>query len=175
MQANDDSHVFNLPTPPRKSSLGSKLLWEYDVPQISIPGVEELQMPVMPRLESTLANSLQSVRQGKRSCNIFAVDNIVCHFPACYSRTLQKCQRMEVSMKGSPEFPTWSWMDRPRSSIWGHLVSGRPWKNSAHQRCQTSVPSPRTSVKCVKIIFNPVIATSVVVDHVFVLYFAASA
>lgn len=69
VQAND-SHVFNLPTPPRKGSLDFKLPWEYDVPQISIPGVEEQQMPVMPRLESALAKSLQSVRHNKNTATL---------------------------------------------------------------------------------------------------------
>ncbi|XP_071337795.1 SKA complex subunit 3 [Trachinotus anak] len=60
MQADDDSHTFNLPTPTHNGAAGSKRTWEYNVPEISIMGVEDKQMPEMPNLESVLGNSLQS-------------------------------------------------------------------------------------------------------------------
>ncbi|XP_049905162.1 spindle and kinetochore-associated protein 3 [Epinephelus moara] len=59
MQADDDNHTFELPTP-RNGATGSKRTWEYDVPDISIMGVEDKQMPEMPNLESVLGNSLQN-------------------------------------------------------------------------------------------------------------------
>lgn len=62
MQADDDGHTFELPTPPRNGATGSKRTWEYNVPEISIVGVEDKQIPEMPNLESVLGNSLQSVR-----------------------------------------------------------------------------------------------------------------
>lgn len=61
-QANDDGHDFDLLTPPRKGSFDSKHIWECNIPQISILGVGEQQIPVMPHFESALANSLRSVR-----------------------------------------------------------------------------------------------------------------
>lgn len=59
MQADDDSHHFQLSTCNTANS--SKRMWEYDVPELSIIGVEDKQMPEMPNLESVLGNSLQSV------------------------------------------------------------------------------------------------------------------
>ncbi|XP_070694499.1 SKA complex subunit 3 [Pempheris klunzingeri] len=56
----DDSHTFELPTPPRNGAAGTKRTWEYNVPEISIGGMEVRQMPEMPNLESVLGNSLQS-------------------------------------------------------------------------------------------------------------------
>ncbi|XP_067460431.1 spindle and kinetochore-associated protein 3 isoform X1 [Thunnus thynnus] len=58
MQADDDSHTFELPT--HHAATGSKRKWEYDVPEISIIGVEDKQTLEMPNLESVLGNSLQS-------------------------------------------------------------------------------------------------------------------
>uniref|UniRef100_A0A8C4EST8 Spindle and kinetochore associated complex subunit 3 n=1 Tax=Dicentrarchus labrax TaxID=13489 RepID=A0A8C4EST8_DICLA len=55
-----DSHTFQLPTSPHNGATGSKRAWEYDVPEISILGVEDKQIPEMPNLESVLGNSLQS-------------------------------------------------------------------------------------------------------------------
>ncbi|XP_044073316.1 spindle and kinetochore-associated protein 3 isoform X2 [Siniperca chuatsi] len=57
MQADDDSHTFELPTPPCNGATGSKRTWECDVPEMD---VEDKQMPEMPNLESVLGNSLQS-------------------------------------------------------------------------------------------------------------------
>lgn len=62
MQTNDDSHIFELPTP-QSGSNGSKRVWECNEPEISILGVEDKQMPDMPNLESVFANSLRSVRK----------------------------------------------------------------------------------------------------------------
>lgn len=76
--------------PAGKGSLDSKLLWEYDVPQVSIPSVEEQQMPVMPHLESALANSLQRVRQNTRCCNDAVVDDIVCAISLSLTTDLYK-------------------------------------------------------------------------------------
>lgn len=61
MQADDDSHTFELPTPPRTGATASKRTWEYSVPEISIESMEDKQMPAMPNLESDLGNSLQNV------------------------------------------------------------------------------------------------------------------
>lgn len=63
MQADDDSHIFELPTPPRNGSTSSKHIREHSAPEISILGVEDKQMPEMPNLESVWANSLQNVRK----------------------------------------------------------------------------------------------------------------
>ncbi|XP_018559805.1 LOW QUALITY PROTEIN: spindle and kinetochore-associated protein 3 [Lates calcarifer] len=60
MQADDDGHTFMLPTPTHNGATGSKRAWEYDVPEISIMGLEDKQMPEMPNLESVLGKSLQS-------------------------------------------------------------------------------------------------------------------
>nr|XP_046260297.1 spindle and kinetochore-associated protein 3 isoform X2 [Scatophagus argus] len=60
MQGDDDSHTFELPTPPRNGSAGSKRTWECKVPEIPFLGVEDKQMPEMPNLESVLGNSLRS-------------------------------------------------------------------------------------------------------------------
>ncbi|XP_030614190.1 SKA complex subunit 3 [Archocentrus centrarchus] len=59
-QTVNDSHTFNLPTPPCNKAAGFKRTWEYDVPDISITGLEDKQMPEMPNLESALGNSLQT-------------------------------------------------------------------------------------------------------------------
>ncbi|XP_054471600.1 spindle and kinetochore-associated protein 3 [Anoplopoma fimbria] len=56
MQADDDE---DLPSPSNRET-GSKRRWEYDVPDISITGVGDGQMPEMPNLESALGNSLQT-------------------------------------------------------------------------------------------------------------------
>lgn len=72
MQADDERHTFKLPTPPHNGATASKRTWEYSVPELSIMGVEERQMPEMPNLESVLGNSLQSVRP-KRNCCLFQV------------------------------------------------------------------------------------------------------
>ncbi|XP_047456143.1 spindle and kinetochore-associated protein 3 [Mugil cephalus] len=60
IQTFDESHNFELPTPPRNGTTGSKCSWEYDVPEISILGADDRKMPEMPNLESVLGNSLQS-------------------------------------------------------------------------------------------------------------------
>ncbi|XP_040005238.1 spindle and kinetochore-associated protein 3 isoform X2 [Xiphias gladius] len=60
MQAEDHGHTFKLPTPAHNGANCSKRTWEYDVPDISVMGVEDKQMPEMPNLESVLGNSLQS-------------------------------------------------------------------------------------------------------------------
>ncbi|XP_035533070.1 spindle and kinetochore-associated protein 3 [Morone saxatilis] len=60
MQSDEDSHTFQLPTSLHNGATGSKRAWEYDVPEISILGVEDKQIPEMPNLESVLGNSLQS-------------------------------------------------------------------------------------------------------------------
>uniref|UniRef100_UPI0037E7603A SKA complex subunit 3 n=1 Tax=Semicossyphus pulcher TaxID=241346 RepID=UPI0037E7603A len=60
MQADDDSHTFELLTTPPNRATGSKRNWEYNVPEISIVGAEEKQMPEMPNLESLLGNTLQT-------------------------------------------------------------------------------------------------------------------
>ncbi|XP_040913390.1 spindle and kinetochore-associated protein 3 isoform X2 [Toxotes jaculatrix] len=62
MNVDDDGHTFKLPTPTHNGVTGSKRTWEYNVPDISIMGVEDKQMPEMPNLESVLGNSLQSRR-----------------------------------------------------------------------------------------------------------------
>ncbi|XP_034550311.1 spindle and kinetochore-associated protein 3 [Notolabrus celidotus] len=60
MQTDDDSHSFELQTTPPNGTTGSKRTWEYNVPDISITGAEDKQMPEMPNLESLLGNTLQS-------------------------------------------------------------------------------------------------------------------
>ncbi|XP_068590413.1 spindle and kinetochore-associated protein 3 [Cebidichthys violaceus] len=48
------------PPSPRSTAAGSKRLWEYDVPGVTVAGVEDKEMPEMPNLESVLGNSLQT-------------------------------------------------------------------------------------------------------------------
>ncbi|XP_056246117.1 spindle and kinetochore-associated protein 3 isoform X2 [Seriola aureovittata] len=60
MDADDDNHTFKLPTPTHNGAASSKRSWEYNVPEMSIMGVEDKQMPEMPNLESFLGNSLQT-------------------------------------------------------------------------------------------------------------------
>uniref|UniRef100_A0A3B4UKP4 Spindle and kinetochore associated complex subunit 3 n=1 Tax=Seriola dumerili TaxID=41447 RepID=A0A3B4UKP4_SERDU len=60
MEADDDNHTFKLATPTHNGAAGSKRSWEYNVPEMSIMGVEDKQMPEMPNLESLLGNSLQT-------------------------------------------------------------------------------------------------------------------
>uniref|UniRef100_A0A3B4XZE9 Spindle and kinetochore associated complex subunit 3 n=1 Tax=Seriola lalandi dorsalis TaxID=1841481 RepID=A0A3B4XZE9_SERLL len=66
MDADDDNHTFKLPTPTHNGAASSKRSWEYNVPEMSIMGVEDKQMPEMPNLESFLGNSLQTVRPKER-------------------------------------------------------------------------------------------------------------
>lgn len=61
MQADDDRQTFECPTSPGNRATTAKRTWEYNVPELSILGVEDRQMPEMPNLESVLGNSLQSV------------------------------------------------------------------------------------------------------------------
>lgn len=68
-QTDDDSHFFELPLSAQNGSTSSKRIWEYDVPEMSIPGMDDRQMPEMPNLESVLANSLQSVRKQCLFCS----------------------------------------------------------------------------------------------------------
>lgn len=81
MQADDDGHTFMLPTPTHNGATGSKRAWEYDVPEISIMGLEDKQMPEMPNLESVLGKSLQSVRSKSETsatkCNKFVARNSI--------------------------------------------------------------------------------------------------
>uniref|UniRef100_A0A3Q1H408 Uncharacterized protein n=1 Tax=Anabas testudineus TaxID=64144 RepID=A0A3Q1H408_ANATE len=58
--SDDDSDTFELSTPPQKGTTASKRTWEYNVPELSLMGVEDRQIPEMPSLESVLGNSLQS-------------------------------------------------------------------------------------------------------------------
>ncbi|KAK1903094.1 Spindle and kinetochore-associated protein 3 [Dissostichus eleginoides] len=51
----EDSHFESS----RNGAIGSKCPWEYNVPEISSMGAEEMEMPEMPNLESILGNSLQ--------------------------------------------------------------------------------------------------------------------
>ncbi|XP_041662486.1 spindle and kinetochore-associated protein 3 [Cheilinus undulatus] len=60
MQTEDDSYNFELQTTPHNRPSGSKRTWEYNMPEISIMGVEDKQVPEMPNLESLLGNSLQN-------------------------------------------------------------------------------------------------------------------
>ncbi|XP_026231600.1 spindle and kinetochore-associated protein 3 isoform X2 [Anabas testudineus] len=60
VKADDDSDTFELSTPPQKGTTASKRTWEYNVPELSLMGVEDRQIPEMPSLESVLGNSLQS-------------------------------------------------------------------------------------------------------------------
>ncbi|XP_032386183.1 SKA complex subunit 3 [Etheostoma spectabile] len=53
MQADEETET-------RELSTHCKRPWEYEVPEISIMGVEDNQMPDMPNLESDLGNSLQT-------------------------------------------------------------------------------------------------------------------
>ncbi|KAM7406912.1 hypothetical protein PAMA_002892 [Pampus argenteus] len=73
MQADDDSHTFEIPT--HNAATGSKRAWEYDVPEMSIIGVEDKQMPEMPNLESVLGNSLQS-RSAKMAKKFNEFENV---------------------------------------------------------------------------------------------------
>ncbi|XP_059199062.1 spindle and kinetochore-associated protein 3 [Centropristis striata] len=59
MQGDDDLHTFELPSS-STAATGSKRPWEYNVPEISVLGGEDKQMPEMPNLESVLGNSLQT-------------------------------------------------------------------------------------------------------------------
>ncbi|KAF3843507.1 hypothetical protein F7725_002356 [Dissostichus mawsoni] len=52
----EDSHFFESS---RNGAIGSKCPWEYNVPEISSMGAEDMEMPEMPNLESILGNSLQ--------------------------------------------------------------------------------------------------------------------
>lgn len=62
MPADDDKRTLEFPTSPCNGTSTSKRTWDYNVPELSIMGVEDRQMPEMPNLESVLGNSLQSVR-----------------------------------------------------------------------------------------------------------------
>ncbi|XP_019956103.2 SKA complex subunit 3 isoform X2 [Paralichthys olivaceus] len=60
MQADDDVRMSKLLTPSHKTATGSKRMWEYNVPETSIMGMEDKEMPEMPNLESLLGKSLQN-------------------------------------------------------------------------------------------------------------------
>ncbi|XP_035031414.1 spindle and kinetochore-associated protein 3 isoform X1 [Hippoglossus stenolepis] len=60
MQTDDDGHSSKPLTPTHSTATGSKRMWEYNVPEISIMGEEDKQMPEMPNLESCLGKSLQN-------------------------------------------------------------------------------------------------------------------
>ncbi|XP_074551041.1 SKA complex subunit 3 [Halichoeres trimaculatus] len=60
MQTDDNNQLFELQTTPHNGTTGSKRTWEYNVPDISIMGVGDKEMPEMPNLESLLGNTLQS-------------------------------------------------------------------------------------------------------------------
>lgn len=61
MQADEETETCELSTHRNVGATGSKRTWEYDVPDISIMGVEDNQMPEMPNLQSDLGNALQTV------------------------------------------------------------------------------------------------------------------
>ncbi|XP_028249701.1 SKA complex subunit 3 isoform X2 [Parambassis ranga] len=56
----DESQTFELPTPPHNGRNGSKCTWEYNVPDISGLGMEDMEIPEMPKLESVFGKSLQN-------------------------------------------------------------------------------------------------------------------
>ncbi|XP_031171968.1 spindle and kinetochore-associated protein 3 isoform X2 [Sander lucioperca] len=60
MQADEETETCELSTHRNVGATGSKRTWEYDVPDISIMGVEDNQMPEMPNLQSDLGNALQT-------------------------------------------------------------------------------------------------------------------
>ncbi|XP_029386577.1 SKA complex subunit 3 isoform X2 [Echeneis naucrates] len=60
VQGEDNSYAFKLVTPTHDGAASSKHDWDYNVPEISILGVEDKQLPEMPTLESVLGNSLQT-------------------------------------------------------------------------------------------------------------------
>ncbi|KAK9537224.1 hypothetical protein VZT92_004859 [Zoarces viviparus] len=60
MPADDDEAGASGPPSPRSRATGSKRLWEYDGPDVTVAGVEDEQTPEMPNLESVLGNSLQT-------------------------------------------------------------------------------------------------------------------
>ncbi|XP_034741263.1 spindle and kinetochore-associated protein 3 [Etheostoma cragini] len=59
IQADEETETCELSTH-CTGAIGSKRPWEYDVPDVSIMGVGDNQMPDMPNLESDLGNSLQT-------------------------------------------------------------------------------------------------------------------
>ncbi|XP_020776061.2 spindle and kinetochore-associated protein 3 [Boleophthalmus pectinirostris] len=70
MESDDNSKVFNVPTPPRDGGEASKCSWEYNVPRLRIEDMMADEMPEMPNLESNLGNSLQtkSAKMQKKVC-----------------------------------------------------------------------------------------------------------
>ncbi|XP_061580394.1 spindle and kinetochore-associated protein 3 [Cololabis saira] len=63
MQTANDSQTTELQATPRNGTTGSKQTWEYNVPDFSVFGVDDKQMPQtpeMPNLEFFLKNSLQN-------------------------------------------------------------------------------------------------------------------
>ncbi|XP_029936766.1 SKA complex subunit 3 isoform X2 [Myripristis murdjan] len=62
-RTDDENQIPDLPSPCNQAA-SSKQTWEYDVPETSISGVEDMQIPEMPNLESVLGRSLQNRASG---------------------------------------------------------------------------------------------------------------
>ncbi|XP_072253545.1 SKA complex subunit 3 [Leuresthes tenuis] len=60
LQADDNSHTFQIQTSPHNGVTASKPAWAYTVPDISFFDVDVKKLPEMPHLESVLGNSLQN-------------------------------------------------------------------------------------------------------------------
>ncbi|KAG7240387.1 hypothetical protein INR49_026958 [Caranx melampygus] len=113
MQADDDSHTFHLPTPPRNGAASSKRSWEYNVPEISVLGVEDKQMPEMPNLESVLGNSLRSrsakipkkISEREEVTKELTVNSLNLDSPTQDFSLGTACIRMDYQEPSTPEMP----------------------------------------------------------------------
>ncbi|XP_055361352.1 spindle and kinetochore-associated protein 3 isoform X2 [Betta splendens] len=56
----DGSPTFELSSPPHNGATASKRTWAYNMPELSIMGEDDCQLPEMPNLESVLGSVLQS-------------------------------------------------------------------------------------------------------------------
>uniref|UniRef100_A0A3Q3G494 Spindle and kinetochore associated complex subunit 3 n=1 Tax=Kryptolebias marmoratus TaxID=37003 RepID=A0A3Q3G494_KRYMA len=95
-KSDGDDYTFKLETPRN----GSKHMWEYKVPEVSIFDVEEKQVPEMPHLESFLGNYLQIVRGKDTAVNSLELDGPTQEFRLGTPRI-----RMTYQEPSTPEMP----------------------------------------------------------------------
>ncbi|KAK5860749.1 hypothetical protein PBY51_022208 [Eleginops maclovinus] len=141
--SDEDSRLFELPSP-SNGATGSKRPWEYDVPEISIMGVEDREMPEMPNLESTLGSSLQNksakMPRNTLECKKERTDNSLDLDGPTQNFTLGTPQlRMDYDDPSTPEMPDLSSVTQDICKVVSQVQLNSPTVAVVHPRVRTNI------------------------------------
>ncbi|XP_029314919.1 SKA complex subunit 3 [Cottoperca gobio] len=149
----DDTNIFENSSA-RNGATGSKRRWEYDVPEISIMGVEDKQMPEMPNLESVLGNSLQTtcakmLKKRTENTNVTrmtTVNNLELDGPTLEFSFRTPRIRMDYEEPSTPEMPDLSSVTQDICK----LVSQAQMKNTAMSVVRPNVRAEKDKSRAVR-------------------------